>query len=433
MYRKLSLRSACRDWQDYLLYTLTLTVPTGVMSLSELSGLLGGMAGFQTASLPLLVGLITVILLRYISRFLLRQRAQEFALYLLMGMERRTLAGMFFLELFFLSCLCLAVGILLGICLGAVLWALFPGGAPGQAAFAPAALSAAARTAGYFLAIQLLSLASTVQLICRMEIRELRGEKQRDQSQGLRRVGVWTAASAISALLLAVSLLGIGLLPENAAGALVGLVSLPLLALVGTFYQALYGQLNRRRRLKGETLYRGDRLYLTAQFLSGGSQAALLDSVLCLCLLFAAAAFLFGGIMLSRALVVMSPISQRYMGLMQISICVIFTVIYFAVLSLRQAVDVQRARQSIKTLHHLGKSGREIRSLLVKQTCLRFAAPLLLCLPILAAAVSLAGFRLAIPLLTAQLSGAFLLCFAALYSLYAWAVCRISAQMVYSP
>ena len=113
MYLKLSLRNALRDRRDYLLYTLTLTVLTGVMTLAELTAALGGRAGFETAALPVLVGLILVILLRFISRFVLRQRAQEFALYLLMGMERRTLAWMFFLEFFFLGCLCRAGGIIM--------------------------------------------------------------------------------------------------------------------------------------------------------------------------------------------------------------------------------------------------------------------------------------------------------------------------------
>ena len=86
MYLKLSLRSALRDRRDYQLYTLTLTVLTGVMTLAQMAAALGDRAGLETASLPLLVGLILVVLLRYVSRFILRQRAQEFALYLLMGM-----------------------------------------------------------------------------------------------------------------------------------------------------------------------------------------------------------------------------------------------------------------------------------------------------------------------------------------------------------
>ena len=81
----------------------SLTVLTGVMTLAQMAAALGDRAGLETASLPLLVGLILVVLLRYVSRFILRQRAQEFALYLLMGMERRHLAWMFFLEFFLLG------------------------------------------------------------------------------------------------------------------------------------------------------------------------------------------------------------------------------------------------------------------------------------------------------------------------------------------
>ena len=36
MYLKLSLRSALRDRRDYQLYTLTLTVLTGVMTLAQM-------------------------------------------------------------------------------------------------------------------------------------------------------------------------------------------------------------------------------------------------------------------------------------------------------------------------------------------------------------------------------------------------------------
>ena len=58
MYLKLSLRSALRDRRDYQLYTLTLTVLTGVMTLAQMAAALGDRAGLETASLPLLVGLI---------------------------------------------------------------------------------------------------------------------------------------------------------------------------------------------------------------------------------------------------------------------------------------------------------------------------------------------------------------------------------------
>ena len=280
MYLKLSLRSALRDRRDYQLYTLTLTVLTGVMTLAQMAAALGDRAGLETASLPLLVGLILVIL---------RQRAQEFALYLLMGMERRHLAWMFFLEFFLLGCLCLAGGIVLGAGMGCCLLSLSPERGP----LLPAIGSAAAETAGYFLAVQLVSLVSTAQLIRRLEIRELTAERASDRSWNLGPGRVWAAAAGVSFAVLAAALLGIAFAP-GAADMLVGLVSLPALALVFCFYRALYALLSGYRRRGGRLLLRGDRLFLASQLLSGGAQSALLDSVLCLCLLLAAAAFLCG-------------------------------------------------------------------------------------------------------------------------------------------
>ena len=51
MYLKLSLRSALRDRRDYQLYTLTLTVLTGVMTLAQMAAALGVLLGSGCARL----------------------------------------------------------------------------------------------------------------------------------------------------------------------------------------------------------------------------------------------------------------------------------------------------------------------------------------------------------------------------------------------
>ena len=55
MYLKLSVRNALRSGRDYLIYTVTLTVLTAVMALSGMVSAVGGRAGYETASLPLLL------------------------------------------------------------------------------------------------------------------------------------------------------------------------------------------------------------------------------------------------------------------------------------------------------------------------------------------------------------------------------------------
>ena len=429
MYLKLSVRNALRSGRDYLIYTVTLTVLTAVMALSGLVSAAGGRAGLETASLPLLVTLIMAVLMRYVNRFILRQRAREFACYLLLGMGRGQLAGMFFLESFLMGCTCFAVGTPLGLGLGALLFSLLlPGG---TAVAAQSALHAAAETGGYFLVISLLSLLGTAGMIRRLEIRELMQEERRNLSPGRGTGRGWAAVAAASALLLAAMLAGIALLPDGSGNALVSLVSLPLLTLAVSFYRAVYALGSAYRR--AGRLLAGDRLYLAGQYLAGGASGAVMNSVLFLCLVFCAAAFLFGGVMLAPGHVWMEPGMQRWMGFLQLCICVIFGVLYFAVLSLRRVVEVQRERRGIRILRRLGKSEGQIRRLLAKQIGLAFSTPLALFFPLLAATVPLVGDKMGEPLLLWRLCGVFLAGFAALYGAYGWAAFRMSARAVREP
>lgn len=76
-----------------------------------------GQAGrpeFQTASLPLLIVVILVLLVGVLNRFIVAQRAQELAVYLLMGMEKSRLISLFLLELFGIGIVCCSIGIFLG-------------------------------------------------------------------------------------------------------------------------------------------------------------------------------------------------------------------------------------------------------------------------------------------------------------------------------
>ena len=83
MYLKLSIRNAKRSFMDYLLYIATMTVLFAIIEVSDCIAVLGGSSGFQVISLPLLTAAIQIVLARYIDSFLLKQRAKEFANYLL--------------------------------------------------------------------------------------------------------------------------------------------------------------------------------------------------------------------------------------------------------------------------------------------------------------------------------------------------------------
>ena len=127
MYAKLILRSALRSAQDYLVYIATLTTCTTLfyafLSVSSrfykpdivveynFTVLSDGMKVAICA-----VTLLLVFLIRFVNRYMLHSRQQEFALEAMMGIEQRTIGRLFFAETLIMG----GAAVIMGIGLGAV-------------------------------------------------------------------------------------------------------------------------------------------------------------------------------------------------------------------------------------------------------------------------------------------------------------------------
>lgn len=431
LYAKLVLRSINRSWRDYGIHFFTLTLLFSMMSVSNLISAAGRIqAGFETAALPLLITLLSLLLLHDCNRSLLVRRARELALYLLLGMERDRLSLLFFLEGLLLGLLSLAAGFFLGFVLFPLFFSHFTGLAGGSVLPDGQLLRAGIETAGYFLLIETLSLALLFRTFRRLELRDLLNRKRENQPLDAR-LGFWCACAGGSFSVLLTLLAGFALLPEERALPLVSVISLPLLLLVFSFYRAFFAFCSRLRALNGVWRFRGDRLYLAGRLLSRSRSEAMLNSVLCLCLMFSSMSFVAGGAMLRPEILTPDSFHQRWMGFLQLCICVIFMILYFAVLSLGQMTDLQRERSSLRLLWHLGKSRKELRRLMARRLRQKFDLPLLLWGILLVAALILAGGRvdalLCVPWLTFRLSADFLAGFIVLYGLYFCLVYRASA------
>ena len=79
LYLKLSIRNARRSFINYLLYAAAMTVLLAIIEVSNCITIVGGSAGFQVISLPLLIAVIQIVLVGYIDTFMLKQRAKELA------------------------------------------------------------------------------------------------------------------------------------------------------------------------------------------------------------------------------------------------------------------------------------------------------------------------------------------------------------------
>lgn len=133
MLGKLSMRNMKRSAKDYLVYILTMTIVAALMyafgSLMiqnkltryfESAPIMEMMIGLATAFIVFIVAW----LIHYMVRFMLEKRSSEFGLYLLLGMERKTIFRLYLRENLLLGSVSLFIGVLLGILLQQMLWAV---------------------------------------------------------------------------------------------------------------------------------------------------------------------------------------------------------------------------------------------------------------------------------------------------------------------
>lgn len=120
---KLSARNAKRQTKDYLVYFVTVVMAAallysfnGLVFSQEISTLSNSIS-----TLPLMIVLASVVvvcvfgwLVSYATRFMLLRRGRELGTYLLIGLENRQVARLFFLENLAVGGCALALGAVLG-------------------------------------------------------------------------------------------------------------------------------------------------------------------------------------------------------------------------------------------------------------------------------------------------------------------------------
>lgn len=377
MYRKLAFRNAKRSFFDYLLYITTMIILITVMCISNCIAIWGNMqSGFQAVSLPLLIVLILVILVNYINLFMLKQRAKELATYLLLGLEKNKLSQMFILEFYFIGIPCFLFGCLMGI---GIYLRFFPGMPQELKIQLPLIIKSMLLTFLFFILVEILSGFCIRQKMYKLQIYELMNEKQYNYPLIENRKRVWTLLFMISFLILFFLMCGIVLLTDTIVFFIVSLVSIPLLCCTFTFYKWIYAYFTSKRFLQSKDLYQDNRLYLVAEMTFDKRTHALINTVLCICLIFSATAFVFGTFSLHLKIFILSHVAQQWMGFLQISLCIILLTIYFSILSLQQIIALKRQLKSIRILQYMGKSELEIKQLIIIQILLKLLLPTLWC------------------------------------------------------
>lgn len=436
MYLKLSIRNAKRSFMNYLLYVVTMTVLLAIIEVSNCITIIGELAGFKVISLPLLIAAIQIILVGYIDTFMLKQRAKEFASYLLLGMEKKRLTRLFLCEVLLIGFCCYLAGATIGFAIYGFWYFREPlhemkhcGFLYGKSMF---------YTFMFFCLIETVCSFRLKQRLNKLQIRELMYERNRNQ--GVKNIGNYKKWGIIFFLCFAClvgCVCGIVFLPENYIVYPVSVVAIPLLISVFAFYKWAFGYLYAQRKVNSVKIYQKDRLYITANLTSNFKTSAIVNTIFCACLLFAECSFITGILMLQPEFELFDTTTQQWMGTSQISICIIFLVIYFSILSLQQIIEIRQNSKSNQIMRCMGKSNQQIARLVNQQIAIKLISPMIMALLIILFCIPLLNGKMNLILpaslsnVLLKLTGEFGVCIVVFYICYFGIVSAMSKRYIY--
>ena len=130
MLFKLSLRNIMRSIKDYAIYFFTLVLGVVIFYIFNAIGTQSSMMQLSSSSkdvIKLMVDILSGVsvliagvlgfLIIYASRFLIKRRNKEFAIYMTLGMSKRKISLLLFFETLFIGILSLASGLIIGVAL----------------------------------------------------------------------------------------------------------------------------------------------------------------------------------------------------------------------------------------------------------------------------------------------------------------------------
>lgn len=424
MYLKLALRNAKRSLFDYLLYIISMITLISIICISNCLACLGSMQfDFQTASLPLLIVAVMIFLVDYLNVFIVKQRAKEFATYMLLGMEKSKLSSVFLIEICVVGALCFIIGTTIGIIIYYVCFeVLLEQGIYDNSM--QIISKGVLQTLMYFCIVEIVSIFRVKRWLYKLEISRLMNEKRHNEPLRTAGKSFWCRVFTINLLLFLVLLLAVTLGPDDMAYVALPVISIPMLCLIFSFYKWMYAFLASLRIAKSMEIYQDNRLYFISELTASSRTAENLNAIFSICLIFSVISFIFGSALLDANIQLFSKAEQNRMGFLQISISIVFLVIYFSVSSLHQIIGIRKQQKKFRLLGYIGKNQGEIKSIVKTQILMNLFIPIAMALFLIFISVPFVNHKLNIILPVAMHNfpvyavAGFLLCFFLLYMLY---------------
>jgi hypothetical protein len=356
-----AFRSLRRNAGNYLIYLFTLTALSALMlSAFMLSSFAvfdyeGG--AYASNSLPVLIALTLLFLMVYVNRFMLKEKSRELATYMLCGVTKSGIVKLFFAELFICGIIALVCGVIICILIFALLGSV-------------ASASAIFQSVIYYLLSLIASLIITTVSMRKLEIKDLLTHKKQNETRK-----ITTRGLVISGSITIISYTFLMIILANFSVATVSLIAPIVGIMIYFFYRTIFDGLNFYRNKRGKSLFENNRLVVIGQMLSKVKTNTRLCTVIACCLLTAIIAGTSGVIFTSGKAEILGENADTAMGFVQIYIAILFTIIIFTIVSIREILDNREYKQNRVILTRLGMDGKTLNRIYFRQIIISFTLP----------------------------------------------------------
>ncbi len=316
MFIKLSLRNIQRSFKDYTIYFFTLVLgiamfymfnsiesQTVMMNISASTKEIIRLMISILSGVSVFVSFILAFLIIYASRFLMKRRNKEFAIYMTLGMGKRQISSIILCETLFIGFISLIVGLMAGIALSQVMSVFVAGMFEADMTKFEFVFSHSAmmKTILYFTIIYFIVMIFNVFFIGKQELIDLLTSHRRNQTIKERSLWLSIFTFIVASIILgyAYYLVTAGISFLNTADKILAPISLGIIATFMIFY-SVSGFVLKVFMLKKSFYFKNLNTFVMRQFSSQMNTTVFSMSIICL-MLFMTICILSSGISIKNA------------------------------------------------------------------------------------------------------------------------------------
>lgn len=324
-------------------------------------------------SLPAIMFITMLFLQAYINRFMIIQRSKEFAIYLLCGVNKNQIAFLYIMQVGAVSLAALFPSILFGYIFFDVtnktifdnyfVYSI-------KEMFCIPLIN----TMGIYILIQIIVFAYTIRMISKVTIlRLIEKKKENENPVKYKKIKFYLFLFATGFILFLYDIFNL----ESVVA--VGSIFLSIVIVLYSGYIILFSFLQRSRDLrKGWIGRRGSWLYIAAELLSKQRILRNYSLIISLCVMISLVSYIVGAIFIKGNNILISSRIDSLMGTIQIFISLLFLIVIYTLIAIRQLTEAINNDKKKKILKNLGKSNSELKRLILFELIVNFTFPFVL-------------------------------------------------------